>query len=64
MNTGGPTQPVAGGQSVPTGGFPPQASGHLPDPWAGASWGQGWADSCYGRGRKQEYNVDLRMWSD
>eukprot|EP00969_Alexandrium_andersonii_P188079 8310791-Alexandrium_andersonii.AAC.1 len=36
----------------------------LHDPWAGASWGQGWAGSISVPGRPQEYSVDLRMWSD
>eukprot|EP00969_Alexandrium_andersonii_P341741 15104999-Alexandrium_andersonii.AAC.1 len=36
----------------------------LQDPWAGSSWGQGWATSTPVHGRPQEYSVDLRMWSD
>eukprot|EP00969_Alexandrium_andersonii_P245769 10861411-Alexandrium_andersonii.AAC.1 len=49
---------------MPTGGFTLQASDPLPDLWAGASWGQGWADSTHGQGRPQEDSVDLHAWSD
>eukprot|EP00969_Alexandrium_andersonii_P123302 5448915-Alexandrium_andersonii.AAC.1 len=35
----------------------------LLDPWAGASWGQVWANPTPVQSRPQEYSVDLRMRS-
>eukprot|EP00969_Alexandrium_andersonii_P218994 9672484-Alexandrium_andersonii.AAC.1 len=53
-----------GGWSAYAGGAAQPARGPLWDPWAGPSWGQGWADSSHGQGRPQEYGIDLRVWSD
>eukprot|EP00969_Alexandrium_andersonii_P014886 650264-Alexandrium_andersonii.AAC.1 len=53
-----------GGWSAWAGGATQQATDPLQDPWAGASWGQGWANSTLAQGRPQEYSVDLRIWSD
>eukprot|EP00969_Alexandrium_andersonii_P082105 3619733-Alexandrium_andersonii.AAC.1 len=52
-----------GGWSASAGGGAQQPD-PLQDPWAGASWGQGWAYSTPVQGRPQEYSADLRMWSD
>eukprot|EP00969_Alexandrium_andersonii_P259497 11474690-Alexandrium_andersonii.AAC.1 len=53
-----------GGWSAWAGGATQQTPDPLQDPWAGASWGQGWADSSSVQGRPREYSVDVRMWSD
>eukprot|EP00969_Alexandrium_andersonii_P105883 4671477-Alexandrium_andersonii.AAC.1 len=52
-----------GGWSAFAGGAAQQQA-PLQDPWAGASWGQGWAYSPPVQGRPLECGVDLRMWSD
>eukprot|EP00969_Alexandrium_andersonii_P097958 4324440-Alexandrium_andersonii.AAC.1 len=52
-----------GGRSAWAGGATQQTPGPLQDPWAGASWGQGCADSFPVQGRPRECSVDLRMWS-
>eukprot|EP00969_Alexandrium_andersonii_P132536 5859931-Alexandrium_andersonii.AAC.1 len=53
-----------GGWSASAGGAAQPASDPLQSPWAGVSWGQGWADDLHGQGRPQECSVDLRVWSD
>eukprot|EP00969_Alexandrium_andersonii_P051403 2258365-Alexandrium_andersonii.AAC.1 len=53
-----------GGWSVWAGGAAQQTPDPLQNPRAGASWGQGWADSSPVQGQPREYSVDLRIRPD